>query len=310
MRIKVLGLCCLFGVLSALGLGFGCGDALVAGDYRGEPLFEFKGFIINHLGKLPDDGDSIRVAIAWIPNKEDPTLEEGVIDQNSISMTIRFPASLDINIFHPPSPDAYGDQADYAWGYVIVYEDHNNNRRFEPDELLGGSPNRGILYAPLEVAAENSPTGGILPKGFSLLYLPFSCGEERWSAEQECGVPIGGACSSSTDCNVASGGICLTSVHDIEFPGGYCTMRASSGVCEPKGGYPVWFPEMEDGYWFKTCDHTSDCRESEGYTCSITEGLCLPHFPVLIEINDELYFESFCYDYEEEDDFDENDHGR
>jgi len=274
---------------------------LVAGEYRGEPLFSFKGFIFSFMEELPDE-DSIRVAIAWIPNKEDPNLEEGVIDQNSISMTIRFPSSLDINIFHPPAQAAYGEQADYAWGYVVVYEDHNNNRRFEPGELLGGSPTRGILYAPLEVAAEDSPTGGILPKGFSLLYLPFSCGEERWSAEEDCGVPIGGACSSSADCNAASGGICIDYVHNTEFPGGYCTMAAIPGECEPRGGYPVGFPgmEYEYEYWFKTCDHNSDCRESEGYTCSVTEGLCLPQFPVLIEINDELRFEPFCYDFSED----------
>ncbi len=299
-RIQVGILCFFLGGLGFFSLGSGCGDGLVGEEYRGEPLFQFKGIIFSIMDQLPDE-DLIRVAIAWIPRGEGLDLEEGVIDQNSISMTIQFPSSLDVNIFSPPGLEAFGEKTDYAWGYVIVYEDFNENRRFEPDELLGGSPNRGLLYAPFEIPAARSPTGGILPQGFSLLHLPFECGLERWRPEQECGVPLGASCTSSFDCNASAGGLCIEDVYGLWFPGGYCTMEAKPDGCEPKGGYPVGLPEMEFDYWMKTCVHTSDCRSNEGYSCSVTEGLCLPKFPVLIEINDELRFDSFCYQEEDED---------
>lgn len=294
MRLWTLMLCVFLAISAVFTAGSGCGDGLVNGEYRGEPLFRFQGVIFSIMDQLPEES-SIRVAIAWIPRAKGLSFDDGVIEQNSVSMTIRFPSLLEVNIFHPPQPEAFGDKKEYAWGYIIVYEDWNDNQRFEPEELLGGSPWRGILYAPQDVPQDRSPTGGILPKGFSLLHLPFECGQERWKSEQECGVPLGAPCSANSDCNASSGGLCVDYVQSIDFPGGYCTMEAREGGCIPKDGYPVQFPDIDYEYWMKRCTRNSDCREAEGYTCSITEGSCFPELPVLIEIYEELQFSPFCY---------------
>ena len=47
----------------------GCDQSLVGDDYRGEPLFQFRGQVVSYMGGLEEEGD-LRVSLFWSPEGE------------------------------------------------------------------------------------------------------------------------------------------------------------------------------------------------------------------------------------------------
>lgn len=67
----------------------------------------------------------------------------------------------------------------------------------------------------------------------------------------------------------------------LNFPGGYCSAECGDGSECGAGNDCVDFSSL--GLCFKRCTSSTECRESEGYTCySIpfvtTETYCVPHW--------------------------------
>jgi len=91
-----------------------------------------------------------------------------------------------------------------------------------------------------------------------------------------CQPDIGDACKTVADCSLTGDRIC-----DVTSPGGYCTQfNCIPGKCPDEAVCVGFFTELsnacsepltdqrfERSFCMKKCSSSSDCRESEGYTC-------------------------------------------
>src|SRR5262245_48048293 len=102
-----------------------CGDPLVSGDYRGEPIFKLEGQIAT-IAVLPSelrDAD-FSISLFWSPLR-DPTAPDPVlIEQRSVTTTVRFPSTFELRVFQPPAEEHFAS-SDSAWvaGLLLVYVD-------------------------------------------------------------------------------------------------------------------------------------------------------------------------------------------
>jgi xanthosine utilization system XapX-like protein len=155
----------------------GCGDALVGGSYRGEPLFKVEGQIAS-IGVLPEalrEAD-FAISVFWSPFEAPMSRMPRFVEQSSVTTSVRFPSSFELRVFEPPG-EAHFASADDAWvpGLLLVYADLDGDRSFRPeagDVLVGGGLAQGLLYARLDVPAAESPTREALSAGFSVVDLP------------------------------------------------------------------------------------------------------------------------------------------
>lgn len=155
----------------------GCGDALVSGDYRGEPIFKVEGQItaITPLQGALADAD-LSISLFWSPLKDPTAPNQELFEQKSVSTTVRFPATFQLRVFEPPGDD-YFASADASWvaGLLLVYVDSDADGLFDGSEpLVGGMRGRGLLYARTALAGADSPTGVPLAAGFNVIDLPFT----------------------------------------------------------------------------------------------------------------------------------------
>lgn len=155
-----------------------CGDALVDADYRGQPIFKLEGQITARRA-LPEEqlDASFVVSVFWAPTSGGRVL--GLVEQDSLTTSVRFPATFELRVFEPPSDEHFGS-ARAAWvvGLVLVYIDADGDRRFTAgvDDVVGGSGSRGLVYARSPVAAPASPTQSRLEVGFGVVDLPLDGG--------------------------------------------------------------------------------------------------------------------------------------
>ena len=298
----------------------GCGDPLVDVSYQGQPLFSFRGYIVDTRVGWREAPEQVRVAVLWSPAPNATTLVqvEALVEQRAASLTARFPSSFQMHLFQRPE-DAWlrgPDSGRFGVGYPVVYHDRNGNQRCESDEVLGNAWSTAILYAPEPLSAQRSPTDRDLPQGFSLTALPLPCGDSVENPGEDCGVPLGAPCEEDADCGTR--GMCLPADDsDIEaqerlytslsfggFPGGYCVVReliTPPNVidCWPQDSVTVAQQLMAglEHTWYKACEDDSSCRVQEGYLCHISWGACLPDQPVEIrvETSDRIYFDEVCW---------------
>lgn len=162
-------------------LGASCGEPLVGAEYRGSPIFKLSGQVLARRA-LPDEllEETFIVSIFWA--RGGLVIRPDLSEQRSVTTQVSFPATFELRVFEPPTDDLFGS-ADESWivGLALVYVDTDRDGRFSSgtDTLIGGSTNRGLLFARAQTDAENSPTGAALEAGFSLLDLPVeaSCGD-------------------------------------------------------------------------------------------------------------------------------------
>ncbi len=137
-----------------------CGDPLVSGDYRGEPLAIIEGdvlFVDDVSAELPSA--PLRVAVFWSTGDalQDESLE--VVDslQEQVVTTGSFPARYSIFLYTPPPVSLLeplpGSEQLAAVGMVVLYLDIDGNQRWSGQEgvfepLIGGPEEEVILYAP------------------------------------------------------------------------------------------------------------------------------------------------------------------
>ena len=290
-----------------------CGDPLATGAYLGEPLFSFEGIIVSILDDLPEE-NSVRVTLGWAPGGTEPTGFNELVEQDSVSVQIRFPSAFEVNIFYPPLDDFLEDSSQaYGLAYLVVYEDRDGDEHFDADEVLGGAPSQVIVYAARDLEPEESPTRRSLPQGFHLIPVPAPClAFDTDFGDPACTVPIGAECTSDSDCN---GGTCLDELAGTNFPGGYCSLREDRQDCAPPDSisWPLYDElgdpdemiesgqgaDLDHWWWFKQCITSEDCREDEGYICNLGWGACTPKVPAWLVIGDELRLPEVCWEDEE-----------
>ena len=318
MRAKIAWLALLFAATP-----ISCGDPLTSAGYLGEPLFSFEGIIVSILNDLPEQ-HSVRVALGWSLGGTEPTHVNELVEQDSVSVQVRFPAAFEVNIFYPP-PSEFLEQESNAYGlaYLVVYEDRDGDEHFDAEEILGGAPSQVLVYAARDLPAAQSPTKRPLPPGFHLIPVPAPCEPvQDFRTPVTCEVPVGSPCTSNADCQ---GGTCLDEIAGTEFPGGYCSLREDRLECTPPNAvaWPL-YDELGDPdefmrrgqernseywWWFKQCVTTADCRESEGYVCNLGWGACTPKVPAWLVIGDPFELPQVCYEYFEEDPMNPGDDG-
>lgn len=278
-------LCALCGLLAP-----GCGEPLADKNYRGEPLAHFQG-IIGDMGV----GEAryrteLRTAVFWSPDPLSHTSYFDLIEQPSTGQAASVPSQYTLNFFEPPGPEhlATGARgARYGVGLVLLYADTNGNLRHDPSEpFIGESLLRIFLYAPLPLAAEDTPLGRPLAAGFRLVFQPLLCGQ-AWpnpASDGNCGVPLGAPCARSSDCT--SNGLCLTGLL-TSWPGQSCVVTEPPPMgCRPAAA--AYLPLGAStgatiGHYVKACQTDADCGRT-GYVCDEGAGGCLPALDVQIRI--------------------------
>jgi hypothetical protein len=285
-------------VFSAAYIFAACGEPLLPEGFRGEPILQFEGLILQGISTDPLK-EELSAAIFW-------SIEDGVgdhprdlVEQTSIEVGVRFPAVFTINVFDIPRDPrlAAGDPA-YELGRLLVYSDLDRDGAMSEGELRGGAPLNAFLYLAEDLPADRSPTVRPLDAGFHIVDAPQPCdvglAHTSTAPGEDCGVPLGAACGDDGDCG--RGGYC-----DRMQPGGYCVLFESTG-CAPAGAAPALqqyetFGGPEQGFaYLAGCERSSECREAEGYECAAWASACMPVLPVLIAVDPGYRTNPFCLD--------------
>jgi len=164
----------------------GCGDRLVDGRYRGEPLAALRGSMV----PTPETEVTgpVRLAIAWYPQwlaAEDPGGEAAppAIVTEEVEAQGTFPVDFRFPIYGPPparalAPLAEGLSGRGAFGILLAYQDLNGNRRLDPIPEFGAPTDRVIassllgdpraVFALVYVDSPQPAATGLSP-GFNLV---------------------------------------------------------------------------------------------------------------------------------------------
>ena len=278
----------------------GCGDPLTEEGFRGAPLYTFSGRIAAVDGPAGFE-HPVQAALFWSPG-QDTAITPDLVEQQSISVAVRFPGDFEINIFEPPLALYWHEpDAPYRLGLVLIYEDVDHNGRYTQGELRGGARNQALLYVRRAIPASQSPTGRALSPGFTAQRLPMACHLPESEGEPDCGVPLGDACSVDTDCG--AGGVCVTRDRHHHWAGGYCLQPHDRQGCVPSGGVKLLSDAQgtERYYWHLECETSADCRQEAGYACNLEHGACLPADPVALVLDPNLQIAARCAPDDDED---------
>lgn len=286
-------------------LGVACGDALVEDAYRGAPLLTVRGQISQVRSALPLQ-NNLRVAIFWSPSGE-TTIDDRLVEQAEVAVDLAFPALFEANVFAPPQGVAWRDDSPVHVGLILIYDDANQNGRFDVGEVRGGARNLALLFAERDARADESPTGRALRQGITIGRLPLRCepveneGPETRSGWAE---TVGTACTQASDCGPEADWLCLLEDDDIYWSGGYCTrpndplnpLPEASGV-EPGS---LWLNDQLAPHWLHECHDDTACRA--GYVCQAET--CRPDQPYSLVIVRDFQVTPLCAEAEEGDDDD------
>jgi hypothetical protein len=293
--------------LAAL-LFVGCGDALVEDDYRGAPALTVRGQISQVRGEVPLV-NNLRVAVFWSPTGS-TTIDSSLIEQDEVSVALAFPALFEANVFAPPRGIAWRDGRPVHVGLILIYDDVNQNGRFDVPELRGGGRNLALLFAERDARASESPTGRALRRGITIGRLPLRCEPvENESVDRPTGwaAQVGEACGMPADCGAEADWLCLTEDDDIYWSGGYCTrpIDPTNPLPEADGVEPssIWLADALTPHWMRECQRDTDCRAD--YVCQAET--CRPDQPYTLVMLRDFQVTPLCA--EEEDSDEESDEG-
>ena len=163
---------------SLASLAIGCGDPIVDGSYRGDPILLVEGQM-QSTTTLPEElrNERFLVSIFWLQSLQ--SAEPTVIEQPGVTTELRFPTSVQLRVFRAPQEQHYlADASDVALGVILVYVDSDRDGRYHPsgrEPIVGGSLQKGLAFARIPTAGQSSPTGETLPAGFSLTDAASDC---------------------------------------------------------------------------------------------------------------------------------------
>lgn len=273
----------------------GC-EGIAGNDYRGQPLFSFEGRVDSYVAPT-GAGGPFRVSLFWSPTRSTDVQTAPLVEQSSVSVTVTFPATFQLSVFHPPEQQHLpGDALGYGVGLILAYQDANGDGRYQPAERVGGAETRILLYAPHTLSASESPTGETLTEGFHLARVPMRCGGTggfRNTGVEDCGVPLGAACAPGAECG--DGGTCLADFDGQPFPDGYCALLDSDSgeSCVPHEKPSVMSFFDDTVWWLQPCDRDSDCARA-GYICDQQLESCMPEPLVGIVVAPDYEAASLC----------------
>jgi hypothetical protein len=116
----------------------GCGDPLVDGDYRGEPL-------IRLAGRIEGDAKTSSIqspylGIIWVIYDFSSGDETGRVVTSLVPVPdAKFPGTFELALFDPPPPEAFNELfgVRYAMGAIVALDDVDGDRRFTVDPVTG-----------------------------------------------------------------------------------------------------------------------------------------------------------------------------
>lgn len=279
----------------------GCGDALVEDAYRGAPELTVRGQISQVRGAVPLE-NNLRVAIFWSPTGK-TTIDADLVEQDEVAVDLAFPALFEANVFAPPKGIAWRDGRPVHVGLVLIYDDVNQNGRFEVPELRGGARNLALLFAERDASANESPTGRAMRRGITIGRLPLRCEPvEDESPDPRTGwaARVGEACGVPADCGPEADWLCLKEDDDIYWSGGYCTRPIDplNPLPEADGVEPgaVWLGDVLSPHWMSECSRDDQCRDA--YVCQAET--CRPDQPYTLVIVRDFQVTPLCPDEEED----------
>lgn len=126
---------------------FGCGDALVDGDYRGEPLITIRGEILQDEPLGAVDG-RVLVSVFWGANTQStsPQVEQAV------NVRTEFPSRYMLDVYLPPSTEVMfvtpREAQTIAMGLILLYSDSDGDEIYDPavDTLIGTSRSSVLIW--------------------------------------------------------------------------------------------------------------------------------------------------------------------
>lgn len=276
-----------------------CGETLVDSDYSGTPLFTLQGVVGGPTEVPLESGALVTTAMFWSPQGPTARSYGELVEQLGTASAAPVPRPYVMNLFDEPGPQhlyTTPSGARYALGRVVAYLDTNRNGRLDPSELiLGASQGFAVLYAPQELAAEDSPTGRPLRAGWQSFMLPLRCPGSTSGpgpapvADGDCGVPLGEPCDTDADCN---GGVCLAELL-IPLPHRMCAIpEPPPNGCRQRGSVLIRRGPGRDA-WIQGCESSSDCTRGYPYQCDARLLACFPSAEVQVNLN-ETSMRPFC----------------
>jgi hypothetical protein len=124
-----------------------CGDPLVGGDYRGEPLIVISGEVLSE-APLGEQAETAAVALIWESGPNQRPLAH-----QSVSIETDFPSSYTLSVYQPPPEDLldqspFGDGAVVVVGLIVLYEDADQDRVYSAgsEEVLGAAARSALIW--------------------------------------------------------------------------------------------------------------------------------------------------------------------
>lgn len=127
-------------------------------------------------------GGELRLAVFW--SRHGLSTGTGLravdsVEQQAVT-TSTFPARYELELFTPPPEDVVfpaDGSGEYAVGLILVYVDENNDRVWNDDidRLVGGAPDRALVYTP---EGATSDFFGTLGAGFHRVRIPREDGHD------------------------------------------------------------------------------------------------------------------------------------
>lgn len=144
-----------------------CGDPLVEGDYRGQPLIEVSGTIRVTDPVAASDADRVRVALLWVGADQQSGLSQGRSES-------AFPARYTLEVFSAPPARAMNEISDrdglHAIARIVVYVDDDQDERLDIEErIVGASPEQVLTY--FTSSEPTSLVRGSLRSGYQVMEL-------------------------------------------------------------------------------------------------------------------------------------------
>jgi hypothetical protein len=138
-----------------------CGDPLVEGGYRGEPIFKVRGETLFLPSPVPGEEITHRASAFW---NVDAAGSIALVEQTSVTTEVFLPDVFDVIFFLPPEPQHFQSPS-LAVGILIIYADADRDGRWSEgtDGLLAVTTRQGFTYS--------------VSTGFSIVELPTQCPE-------------------------------------------------------------------------------------------------------------------------------------